>query len=409
MPEPLVRTAVSDTGLASRDALHVVAAGKGAFPMARALVAAGAPVVAGLIAGPGTPADSLPPSFTWLPSAHPFPDAISTQAGARAVALAAESRTSLFVLLLSGGASSMLALPAAGVSLEDKVTATRELMRAGAAIADLNCVRKHLSAIKGGRLAAVAGEALTLAISDVHTPIEDDPAVIGSGPTVADPSTFADALRVVTEVYRDARVPRAVVAHLERGASGVEDETPKPGDSRLARSHYHVVANRHTAMAGAARAARALGFDVTIISPATAGEARDAGRRFAEASLASAGGRPMCVIGSGETTVRVRGNGRGGRNQEFALGAVAPLRDRPDAVLASVGTDGIDGPTDAAGAVVDATTQRRAREAGLSIESALDENDAYSFFARLGDLVMWGPTGTNVGDMHVLLITTSKS
>lgn len=404
MPEPLVREAVVRAGLVSRGSLHVVAAGKAAFPMAWGLVATGAMVGAGLIAGPGTAADPIPSHFTWLPAGHPSPDPVSTQAGARALALAAESRRGVFVMLLSGGASSMLALPAVGVSLADKVATAGALMRAGAAIAELNCVRKHLSAIKGGRLAAVAGEAITLAISDVHTPVEDDPAVIGSGPTVADPSTFADALRIVTEVYREARVPPGVVAHLQRGAGGEVEETPKPGDPRLARSEYHVIANRHTAMDGAARAARALGFEVIIMSAATVGEAREAGRGFAEAAMASVGGRPLCVIGSGETTVRVRGDGRGGRNQEFALGAAAALRDWPAALLASVGTDGIDGPTDAAGAVVDATTERRAREAGLSVESALEQNDAYPFFARLGDLVMWGPTGTNVGDVHVLLI-----
>ena len=215
---------------------------------------------------------------------------------------------------------------------------------------------------------------------------------------------LADALRIVTRVFPGADVPSGVVAHLERAARGEVEETPKPGDPRLARVTYHVLANRHTAMNGAVHAARALGFDVHVVPAATAGEARDAGRRFAAAALDVAGRHHSCVIASGETTVRVTGPGRGGRNQEFALGAVAALRDRAPAVLASVGTDGVDGPTDAAGAIVDSTTEDRAREAGLSIESALERNDAHPLLDRLGDLVRWGPTGTNVGDLHVLLI-----
>ncbi len=324
-------------------------------------------------------------------------------AAGQALELATASREGLFVVLLSGGASSMLALPAPGVTLAGKVATADALMRAGAPIGALNTVRKHLSAIKGGRLAAAAGETITLAISDVHTPVEDDPSVIGSGPTVADPSTFADALRIVTEVYREATVPPAVVEYLARGVRGDIEESPKPGDSRLSRGQYHVLANRHTAMAGAGQAARALGFEVITRSAVTAGDAREAGRRFAEEGLASPGRRPLCLVASGETTVRVRGTGRGGRNQEFALGAAAMLRDR-GALVASLGTDGIDGPTDAAGAIVDGTTERRARLAGLSIEAALENNDAYPLLAQLGDLVRWGATGTNVGDVHILLI-----
>jgi glycerate-2-kinase len=295
----------------------------------------------------------------------------------------------------------MLALPARGVSLADKVTTTAALMRAGAAIAELNAVRKHLSAIKGGRLALAASETMTLAVSDVDG---DDPAVIGSGPTVADPTTFGDALGIVTHRLAGAAVPDAVMSHLEGGARGDLPETPKPGDARLARSEYRVLANRHTAMHAAADAAGSLGFDVRVVHESTRGEAREAGRQFAAEAIERVGTRPLCVVASGETTVRVTGPGCGGRNQEFALGAAAVLRSCPGAILASVGTDGIDGPTDAAGAIVDATTGQRARAAGLSIEAALEENDSYPFFGTLGDLVTWGATGTNVGDLHVLLI-----
>jgi len=287
--------------------------------------------------------------------------------------------------------------------LSDKMETARALMNAGVAIADLNCVRKHLSAIKGGRLGAAASRVLTLAISDVHGPIPDDRAVIGSGPTVADPTTFADALRVIRAANLGSPLPPSVVAHLERG----EDETPKPGDPRLSASRFEVIGDRRTAMEGAANEARRRGYRVEIVDPATGGEARDAGLAFATSGLRRVGELPICVIASGETTVHVRGDGRGGRNQEFALGAARVLDARPAptrvAALGSAGTDGIDGPTDAAGAVVDTTTVNRASRAGLDVDRALESNGAYDFFAPLDDLIVWGPTGTNVGDLHVLL------
>jgi glycerate 2-kinase len=381
--------------------LFVVAAGKAAWPMACGLIDAGARVSAGIVAGPRAERGGLPDGLRWLNAGHPDPDATSVVAGARALALAAESRAGRFVVLLSGGASSMMALPAEGLSLADKVATARALMRAGAPIAELNCVRKHVSAIKGGRLAAVATRTMTLAISDVHGPVEDDPAVIGSGPTVADPTTFGDALQVVR---RTAEIPASVVDYLARGARGALEETPKPGDPRLGSAAYHVLANRRTAMDGAASAARAAGYRVVRLDKATEGEAREAGLAFASTALRLRTADPLCVVASGETTVRVRGTGRGGRNQEFALGAAPALRSAGAAVLASVGTDGIDGPTDAAGAIVDPTTESRAEAAGLSIQSALERNDTYPLLARLNDLVLWGPTGTNVGDLHVLLI-----
>lgn len=370
--------------------------------MALAFAASEIPVHGGLIAGPRSSDELLPGSFTWVAGAHPVPDGGSVEAGVRALALASRD-DGLLVMLISGGASSMLALPAPGVSLADKVATARALMRAGADISELNAVRKHLSAIKGGRLGAAARRSVTFAISDVHGPVADDPSVIGSGPTVPDPSTYGEALRIVSERFGGACVPHAVVRHLASGARGELEDTPKPGDRRLARSDYHVIANRLTAMSGAEAAARALGLQVHVIERATAGEARDAGRAFA-AQGAALGSGARAVIASGETTVRVRGTGRGGRNQEFALGAAEIISAFPGAVLASVGTDGVDGPTDAAGAFVDSATVARARAAGLSIDAALDRNDTYPFFARLGDLIRYGPTATNVGDLHVLLM-----
>jgi glycerate 2-kinase len=295
----------------------------------------------------------------------------------------------------------MLAVPADELRLEDKLQTARALMNAGAAIAELNCVRKHLSAIKGGRLAVAAGRTMTLAISDVHGPIADDPAVIGSGPTVADPTTYADARDIVRRYGVREMLPPSVLAHLERGA----EESPKPGDPRLRESSYEVIGNRQLAMDGAAREGRRLGYAVHVIERATSGEARDAGAAFATEALRLNSSK-LCVIASGETTVRVHGHGRGGRNQEFALGALPGIdaaRSRA-IVLASAGTDGIDGPTDAAGAIVDSTTTSRASQHGLGAESALAVNGAYDFFAPLDDLILWGPTGTNVGDLHVALV-----
>lgn len=308
------------------------------------------------------------------------------------------------VVLLSGGASAMLAVPAPGVTLDEKIEAGRALMRAGVAIAALNCVRKHLSAIKGGLLGAAAPRSLTLAISDVHGPVADDLSVIGSGPTCPDPTTFHDALQVAREI---SGVPAAVVSRLERGALGELPETVKPGDPRLAGARHVVIGNRRTALEGAERAARALGYEVAIVPEATSGEAREAAHAFLTAArgLASSGGRPLCVLAAGETTVRVTGRGKGGRNQEFAL-AATPLVGSAGraAVLASAGTDGTDGPTEAAGARVDSSTLDRARRAGVDWAASLADNDAYHFFEPLGDLIEWGPTGTNVGDLHVMLI-----
>jgi hydroxypyruvate reductase len=370
---------------------------------------------AGVVAGPRAGNDPLPPGFEWFDAAHPSPNAASEAAGRRSLAVAAQSATDgTLIVLLSGGASSMLAVPAPTLSLADKIATAHALMNAGMPIADLNCVRKHLSAIKGGRLAARARRVITAAISDVHGPIADDPAVIGSGPTVADPSTCADALAIVSRAGVSAAVPASVMAHLEGG----KDETPKPGDPRLRDSSYVVIANRHLAMDGAARAARALGYDVQVIEEATGGEARDAGVSFASAALGEGivtgrGSAPRCIIASGETTVRVRGGGRGGRNQEFALAAVPVLeslmhRNRA-VVLASAGTDGIDGPTDAAGAIADTSSGARAVRAGVRWDAALASNGAYDFFEPLGDLIVWGPTGTNVGDVHVMVVEGTEA
>lgn len=348
---------------------------------------------------------SLPAVIHVIPGSHPVPDRQSVGAAERALAIAAMIRDcrGLLVVLLSGGGSAMMAMPAEGISLAEKGSTIEALSRAGVAIEGINCVRKHLSAIKGGRLAAAAdGHCLALAISDVHAP-PDDPSTIASGPTVADPSTFGDALQVIDSAR--VHVAPAVRDLLERGAAGQIAETPKPGDARFPPGRFHMIANRRTAMAGAAQSAKARGYDVHLVDDAVTGEASAAGKAFVESALASlkTSGR-ACAIASGETTVTVRGPGRGGRNQEFVLGAALELARRETrAVVCSAGTDGIDGPTDAAGGVVSSGTMAEARARGVDLGRALARNDAYAALDALGGLVTWGSTHTNTGDIHILL------
>jgi hydroxypyruvate reductase len=299
-----------------------------------------------------------------------------------------------------------MTMPAPGISLEAKQQTAKTLMAQSADIYELNTVRKHLSGIKGGRLAAASrGRVVTLAVSDV---VGDDLSVIASGPTVPDESTFADALRVLSTRGGTSLYPSEVVSHIQRGVGGDIPESPKKGDARLSRGSAHVIGPQRGAIDGARKAAEALGYHVHIVPQPVTGEARISALSqltMVAGSLASLP-RPLCVISSGETTVTVVGQGKGGRNQEFAL-AMAPLLETvgSDVVAASIGTDGIDGPTDAAGAVVDPTTLRRAEAIGLpSSQTFLDNNNAYEFFDRLGDLIHTGPTNTNVGDLQIILI-----
>jgi glycerate-2-kinase len=389
--------------------VHLVAAGKAAWPMAQAAVAVLGTRLAGGVVSGAAGSGSLPRELEWVEGAHPLPDWRSVHAARRALDRAAEAARNdeLLLVLLSGGGSSMLALPAPGLTLEDKRLVIDALSQGGAAIAELNTVRKHLSAIKGGRLVATHGvRCLALAISDVHVP-QDDPATIASGPTVADATTYADAVRAIdgARVVVSARVR----AHLERGAAGDLQETPKPDDPRLRRSAFQVIANRRTAMGGAMREAERRGYAVSVIDAPVHGEAAAAGRAFAESALgAESASRPRCVIAGGETTVAVKGSGRGGRNQEFALGAVGPLARPQAGVVASLGTDGVDGPTDAAGAIVTSATLSLASAWGVDINDVLRRNDAYTVLDKLDSLLKWGPTFTNVGDVHLLLTAASS-
>jgi len=357
----------------------------------------------GLIVGPTV--DTFG-AFESIAGGHPVPDEGSERAGRRALEIAESmDPDDTLLVLLSGGGSALMAVPADGITLDDKRRTTAQLLRAGADIHALNTVRKHLSAIKGGGLAGrAAGRVQTYAISDV---VGDDVSVIASGPTVPDASTFADARRLLDRHGGVAAYPAAVIAHLDRGVRGEIAETPKPTYPRLVRSDVQVIGSRGAAMFGAAAKAIGLGYEVIRLPEAVVGEARDAAPRHVAAvtALARERPRPLCVVSSGETTVHVTGGGKGGRNQEFALAAAALLEnvDAPVA-MASVGTDGIDGPTDAAGAIADSTTMARAAACGLHPDPFLADNNAYAFFDALGDLIHTGPTGTNVGDLQIVLI-----
>jgi len=408
LQEPSVRIALQHA-----QGLHVIAAGKAAAAMVHACVAS--PAVASIAAegrlrsivavGPSRP-ESLPDRTEWFTGGHPLPTPESVSAAQRALDVAqGASADDLVLVLLSGGGSALMAKPAHGITLEKKQQTARLVMEHGGDIHELNTVRKHLSAIKGGQLAAASpATMLTLAISDV---VGDDLSVIASGPTVPDASTFAAALEVLDTRGDRAIYPAAVVTRLERGRQGELPETPKPGDPRLARSDARVIGRQGGAIEGARAAAESLGYTVQVMPEPVTGEARvtavDHVRRIAQ--LIGSTARPVCILSSGETTVTVRGRGKGGRNQEFAFAMAGHLASLGSTVAASVGTDGIDGPTDAAGAIVDTTTFTRAQAAGITNpQQYLENNDTYAFFDRLGDLVRTGPTNTNVGDIQIVLV-----
>jgi hydroxypyruvate reductase len=406
----LVRRALDDADIVAplqrAAAVDVIAAGKAAGVMLDAFASStGAPTRRMLGIGPQRPA-LLPEGAEWQDAGHPLPTEGSVAAARRALEIArASTPDDLLVVLLSGGGSALMTLPADGVTLADKQATARTLMAQSADIHELNTVRKHLSAIKGGQLAAAAtGAVLTLAVSDV---VGDDLSVIASGPTVADNSTYAQALAILATRGGSTAYPRAVVDRLQRGAQGALPESPATGDARLQRSTARVIGPQRGAIEGAELAARKLGYHVLVIREPVTGEARESAVAHVSRVAAEAGvlPRPLCVISAGETTVTVRGSGRGGRNQEFALAMGTALGALGSNVAAaSIGTDGIDGPTDAAGAFVDSSTLQRAQAAGLAPEVFLNDNNTYVFFERLDDLIKTGPTATNVGDLQVILL-----
>ena len=337
-------------------------------------------------------------------ASHPVPDLAGREAAERMLKLVQGlGEDDLVLCLISGGGSALLALPAPGLTLQDKQAINRALLKSGANITEMNCVRKHLSAIKGGRLAAAAYPArvVTLTISDVPG---DDPAVIASGPTVPDRTTFADA-RAILGKYQ-IREPAGVVEHLR----AARDETPKPGDPRLARCETHLIAAPQQSLEAAAEVARAAGFTPLILGDALEGESREVA--MVHAGIARQVLRhdqpvqaPCVLLSGGETTVTVRGKGRGGRNAEFLLALTVALDGLPGVYAMAGDTDGVDGTEDNAGAILTPDTLARAAAAGVDAKARLADNDGYSFFSALGDLVRTGPTLTNVNDFRAILVT----
>ncbi len=432
----LVRAAVSREGdklrvggkefdLGTFERVFVVAFGKAAVPMAGELanilgdMIAGGVVVPAATAG-GTSVISPHPRLELMPAAHPLPDARSVAAARRALHFADEAgEKDLVVALVSGGGSSLLSLPVEGLSIEEKAGLTSALLRAGATIRELNAVRKHLSGIKGGRLAAAVRPAtlLSLVISDV---VGDDLGTIASGPTHWDGATYADARAVLERYGLSNEAPAAVRAILRDGEAGLRPETLRPEDPAFAHASTFIIGNNRSALDAAQAEAERLGFETLVLTDADEGEAKAAARRylaFLDAFVCSLS-KPLCFLAGGELTVTVKGDGLGGRNMEFVLAALEDIaagrsaeglcsgfdRRAPDWLVASVGTDGRDGPTDAAGAWANAGLLDRAREAGLVAADFLRRNDSYRFFERAGGLVVTGPTGTNVMDVRLFLL-----
>ena len=340
---------------------------------------------------------------------HPVPDARGA-AGAERIARIAEGagREDLVVCLISGGASALLPLPAAGNTLAEKQATTRLLLSCGATIHEINAVRKHISSIKGGQLARLAAPAAVeaLLLSDV---IGDDLDVIGSGPTAPDASTYATAAGIFEKYGITARIPASVRQRIESGMRGEIAETPKPDDPLFARVRNTVVGSNRLALDAAARAAKRLGYRTLVLSSEIEGETREIARMHAAIGREIARtGRPVrppaCIITGGETTVAIKGDGLGGRNQEFVLAAAIDIAGVDDIVVFSAGTDGTDGPTDAAGAIADGETLRRKPDA----RQYLERNDSYRYFEALGDLVITGPTNTNVMDVRLVLVGSKK-
>ena len=340
---------------------------------------------------------------------HPVPDDAG-MAGARAVLDHVKGLDSgdLVLVLISGGGSALTPAPVDGVTLAEKQSLTKALLACGADIREMNTLRKHISRLKGGQLARAAAPArvFTLILSDI---VGDPLDAIASGPTVPDPTTYADALAILDKYRIREEIPSSIRTHLEAGATGKVSETPKPEDPLFGRVKSVMVASNIQALEAARAEAERLGFRAIILSSFIEGETREIARMHAALALeVRASGHParppVCLITGGETTVTLRGTGKGGRNQEFALASALDIAGLPDVVVFSAGTDGTDGPTDAAGALADGETVKRALGLGLTPRAALDGNDAYPFFERLGDLVITGPTRTNVMDVRLVLV-----
>ena len=386
----------------------VVGAGKATAPMARSIERMlGRRLHSGLVIvkyGHGLPTKRI----IVKEAGHPVPDRAGLMAAAQLRNLASSlTSRDLLVVLLSGGASSLMPAPVPGITLGDKQRVTRQLLRSGAEISEINTVRKHLSSLKGGRLAeSTRATVITLILSDV---LGDDLSAIASGPTAPDRTTYDDAIACLKQYRLWSSVPHRVRTHLSRGRRGDFPETPKPRSPIFRRVHPQIIGNNRLALTAVERVATKAGFRTFLHSDALTGEARVAGKRFgtlAHDLLARRhrGSRPYCVMAGGETTVTVTGPGKGGRAQEFAVAAAKAIAGLPRVWAVAVGTDGTDGPTDVAGALVGGNTCAIAKRLGVDLDSALTENDTYPALKSLHSLITTGPTGTNVNDLYLLFI-----
>ncbi len=343
-------------------------------------------------------------------AAHPIPDAAGMIGATEIVRLAARaSDDDLVICLISGGGSALMTLPVEGISLADMEALTSALLRCGATINQINAIRKHLSQIKGGNLSRLAypAEVVSLILSDVvGNPLD----VIASGPTVPDSSTFVQAYGIVERFGLLDELPSSIVHHLRRGKEGITLETPKKDDPVFAKTYNLIIASNEVAAQAALAQAKDLGFNTMLLSTFVEGEARQVAHVFSAIAkeILHSGqpvSRPACVVAGGETTVTIHGEGKGGRNQELALAAAIQIEGLDEAMIVALATDGTDGPTDAAGAIADGSTIQRARDKGLSANDYLDNNDSYHFFDALGDLIITGPTNTNVNDLTFVFVS----
>jgi hydroxypyruvate reductase len=390
--------------------LYVVGAGKATGRMALAVERLlGERVAGGIIIvrrGERIPLEKI----EVVEAGHPIPDQAGVNATESIIGLLKRAqKADLILCLVSGGASALLSSPILGLSLQDKQQTTQALLNCGARIQEVNAIRKHISKVKGGRLAELVYPAtvLSLVLSDV---IDDSIDNIGSGPTAPDSSTFSDCLSILDRYHIGEKIPVAVKSFLKKGAAGEVVDTPKPGDRIFQKVQNLIIGNNQLALAAAKAKAEALGYHTLILSTSIEGEARKVAiDHVAMARDVLSGSSPIrlpaCIISGGETTVAIRGDGLGGRNQEFALAAAIEIDGLEGVVVFSGGTDGSDGPTDAAGGIVDGTTVQRGRDKGLDARSHLERNDSYPFLKLVDDLLYTGPTLTNVMDLRLVLIT----
>ncbi|MBI4639054.1 MAG: glycerate kinase [Candidatus Tectomicrobia bacterium] len=389
--------------------ISIIGMGKATAPMATALEGIlGDDLTSGIIIvkyGHVRPLSKI----TIYEAGHPLPDEAGVQGAKKIIQLLKETgEDDLVICLISGGGSALLPAPVHGISLEEKQSMTQLLLKCGATIREINTIRKHISQVKGGRLARLVfpSTLISLILSDV---VGDSLEVIASGPTVPDRTTFADALSILKKYQIQTAISSSVLSHLEEGVRGGHEETPKEGDPIFANTQEMVIGSNIQALQAARERAEASGFHTLILSSFIEGETREVSRMHTAIvkEILSSGNPlppPACLLSGGETTVTVRGSGSGGRNQEFTLASAIEIEGLRRVVLLSGGTDGTDGPTEAAGAIADGSTVARARGLGLDPFSYLENNDSYHFFKKLGDLLITGPTNTNVMDLRIFLI-----